>query len=502
MAIKEETIKIILIGCGPHAKRIYLPALNHLNKVEISLVLELKGQEKELDVIRRQNSETDFWFIDPFENRLPPCLSEKLSDYVKLKNISGVIIATEPLVHIAYSEWALDNGLNILLDKPISTRRNVITSYSNAEGIYDDYLKLVEKYNELQDQKETAFVINSQRRFHGGFQFVRDQIREVKEKTGCPVTFIQAYHCDGQWRFPSEIVTQEYHPYCFGYGKASHSGYHIFDTVYQLYKASVVNEKVADKMEVVSSFIQPNGFFKQITEGDYQRIFGVSYDKVKRWSAEELEKLCRGFGEIDLSSLITLKKDGDAIANFTINLIHNGFSGRTWVYPGADLYKGNGRIKHESYHIQQGPFQNIQIHTYQGSDKHDANNELEEELGGKNHFDVFVFRNPLISNNARQPSTYKLSDLIDYSNNNHQSNITMELVKWRVVEEFVEYLKGNRRKDLLESQLEDHLVPVSIMSSIYRSNILRKLGKNNIVTSAFPYQNDQSYIYRSLHQTA
>ena len=38
-------------------------------------------------------------------------------------------------------------------------------------------------------------------------------------------------------------------------------------------------------------------------------------------------------------------------------------------------------------------------------------NGLEDELGGKNHFEVNVFRNPLISNKATQPEVFKLKDL-------------------------------------------------------------------------------------------
>jgi hypothetical protein len=31
---------LILIGCGPHAKRVYLPAIKKLSGVKISLVVE------------------------------------------------------------------------------------------------------------------------------------------------------------------------------------------------------------------------------------------------------------------------------------------------------------------------------------------------------------------------------------------------------------------------------------------------------------------------------
>lgn len=476
--------RIILIGCGPHARRVYLPALRQLQHIELSLVIDLDSQEATVRNATKGIPDTELWFIRPFADNVPDDVAQKLSSFVTEKGVTGVIIATEPLVHKAYATWALGNQLSILMDKPITTRADAATSITSAEGILDDYTFLLEKYNELQLRKETVFMVNSQRRFHKGFQFVQDKIREVAKATNCPVTFIQAYHCDGQWRLPNEIVTQEYHPYCFGYGKVSHSGYHILDTVYQLYKASETRDKLTDSMEVVSSFVQPNGFFNQLTENDYLKIFGDKYKGVNQWSDVQLRELCNDFGEIDASAIVTLKKNETAIANFNINLLHNGFAGRTWVQPGHDLYKGNGRIKHESYHIQQGPFQNIQIHAYQASDKHDEHNGPEDYLGGKNHFDIYVFRNPFVADSVSQPQVYKLDDITANLDQAADSMITMERVKHQVVAEFAAYLTGRLPKGAVQSQIEDHLVPVQMMSGMYSSHILRQNNLSNVVKYA------------------
>jgi predicted dehydrogenase len=477
--------RIILVGCGPHAKRVYLPALRRIQDIELSLVIDLESQGTSVRKALTGNPETELLLIKPFPESLPADLAFRLSGFVLDREITGVIIATEPLVHRAYAEWALQNGLSILMDKPITARACATSNMASAEGILEDYLELLERYRKLQFEKETIFMINSHRRFHKGFQFVRNQINEIGKLTNCPVTFIQAYHCDGQWRFPSEIITQEYHPYRFGYGKASHSGYHIFDTIYQFYKAAKVDDKLADAMEIVSSFIQPNGFFTQFKEEDYQALFGEQYNLVNRWSDDQLKQICTDYGEIDLSSIITLKKNEEAIANFTVNLIHNGFAGRTWTTPGEDLYKGNGRIKHESYHIQQGPFQSIQIHAYQGDDKQDEDKGQEDYLGGKNHFEIYVFRNPLVAGNLPQPQVYKLTDIIGDSQLECESMLTMEQVKFKVVEEFADYLTGRKSKELIGSQINDHLVPVQIMSGIYCSNILRKSNSFNLVKMPF-----------------
>jgi len=489
MSNKEKIAKIILIGCGPHARRVYLPAINSIKHIKLEMVVDLESQEMVIRSLLNNFPETKLHLIKPFENSFPSELSNYLSGIVKEKGISGVIIATEPLVHKVYANWAIQNGLNILIDKPITARANAVSDISSAEGILDDFLQILENYRRLQHKKETIFMINSHRRFHAGFEFVKEKIREISEKTNCPITFIQAYHCDGQWRFPNEIISQEYHPYCSGYGKASHSGYHIFDTIYQFYKAAGIKEKFADSMEIVSSFIKPNGFLTQLNENDYLKTFGEQYNLVNHYSDEDLKTICKDFGEIDLSAIITLKKDEEPIANFNVNLIHNGFAGRTWIRPGEDLYKGNGRIKHESYNIQQGPFQNIQIHAYQATDKHDENKGNEDYLGGKNHFEIYVFQNPLVADKSKQPQVYSYRDVSANALSKKESMITMERVKFKVVEEFADYLIGIRKKETINSQIEDHITPVQIMSGIYTSNIMKQRNTGNIVKSSWGLAN-------------
>ena len=98
-------IKLILIGCGPHAKRIYLPAVEKLRErmdVELLLVVDLYvTRDSVASAINQTTFKPQMWFIAPFPSELPAQLEEHLSQFVKENNINGVIIATEPLVHKA-----------------------------------------------------------------------------------------------------------------------------------------------------------------------------------------------------------------------------------------------------------------------------------------------------------------------------------------------------------------------------------------------------------------
>lgn len=482
-------IKLALIGCGPHARRIYLPVLAALRRqydLDLVLAVELTAARESVATAMAANGfAPETMLVEPFNDRLPAQPSLQLSALVERLGIQGVIIATEPLVHRAYAEWALACGMHILIDKPITARADATSSLTSADGILADYDQLLASYLRLQQRKDTVFMVNAQRRVHPGFQFAERLLAEVGRMTNCPVTSLHSYHCDGQWRLPGEIVTQTYHPYSQGYGKASHSGYHIFDMMYRLYMATGVAGKRPDTMEIVSSFVQPNGFIKQLTETDYQTVFGPGYDHVKRWSDDELRDLYPDFGEIDVTGLITLKHQGDAIANLSVNLLHNGFAQRTWLTPGADLYKGNGRVKHEHHNIQQGPFQNIQIHSYQSSDRHDDSGESEDELGGNNHFDIYVFRNPMVAGDAPALRVYKSADVLAEMAQSRQPLLTSEAAKHHMTTQFVGYLAGTIRKADLPSQIEDHRTPMQIMSGLYRSHVLRQRGTDCVVRMPF-----------------
>ena len=102
-------------------------------------------------------------------------------------------------------------------------------------------------------------------------------------------------------------------------------------------------------------------------------------------------------------------------------------------------------------------------------------------MGGKNHFDVHVFRNPLVSNGNSQPSVYKLTDLFDQPYKESGSNIMMEQVKFKVVKEFIDFIEGSISKNDVSSQIVDHRTSVQIMSGVYCSHILSKEQREPII---------------------
>lgn len=482
-----KKINMILIGLGLHSQNLYLPFFHKYKEplnVDIKLGVDLKTQENSIKkYLSSKGMELEAFLIDPFSSteELPSELDSYLTQYIRRFNIEAVIISTEPLCHKAYAKWALKNGLHILMDKPVSTRENVVSDMQQAIGIQADFEELRSLYTDLQKSKQTIFSINVQRRYHICHQKILSLIKEVADKFDAPVTSIQTSHADGQWRMPSEIGAPLTHPFCQGYGKSSHSGYHFFDILYQYYLAGQRTDKAPDAMQLMTSFVSPRAFITQFNEENYKSYFGETYSKSNKFSDATYTSMFENFGELDASIILRFMKDRENICNSTINLSHNSFSRRSWLEPREDMYKKNGRVKHECHFIQQGPFQNIHVHSYQSNDDHSVNTEDDYILGGNNHFDVNVFRNSEMFGKGEPPlKVYKLKDL-DSKKLYSESSLTNDMAKEFVLIEFFDFVRKKITKDQLISSIDSHEVPVKIMSSVYRSHVNQVQGNSPLV---------------------
>lgn len=478
-----KTVNLLLIGVGPHARRIYVPALfTFASEFPIRLVaaVDLNRQKGTVDTyLQEHNYGLEMLYLDSFDTTtaIPDYIRTKLDALVKKFNIQGVVISTEPTAHKAYAEWALGNGLQILMDKPISARKAISVNRAQASGLINDYSELLGLYKAHQSGKPTLFSINVQRRYDHGFDKVKELISETTQKFNIPITSMQIMHADGSWRFPQEVLTQESHGLSDGFGKISHSGYHLFDMAWQLYEASLVPNKQPDGLEIFSSTFNPTGLDVCINEDDYANYFGDGYEKTGLTNKQYLEAVV-DFGEMDAFNVIRLMKQDINICNISVNLLHSSFSRRSWAVPNADFYKGNGRVKHQQFIIQQGPFQSIQIHNYQSKDSHDVDNSNEFDVGGNNHFDIYVFRNVGMYGEGEAFTKISSQDLEQQAD---MSGLTIENAKYRIIREFIDFMLGNITLKDVKSNIDTHEVPVKIMSGVCQSNAHMNTNKNPLI---------------------
>lgn len=78
----------MLIGCGPHARRIYVPAIFLQKKysIEIKAIVELIGKEKETrSFVSEYSTDVEYFFVRRFKSsrKLPKSIKEKLNSLVE-----------------------------------------------------------------------------------------------------------------------------------------------------------------------------------------------------------------------------------------------------------------------------------------------------------------------------------------------------------------------------------------------------------------------------------
>lgn len=461
-----ETKKILLVGCGPHAERAYIPTLlelENLGRIKLTCVLETKSKlSATKDMVVSQGFSADVVNVNSVKDgELTHNLQTQLDELHGKHNFDGIIIATEPTQHRQYILWALENKIHILVDKPLTTYDNVSNDIELAKRINDDFRLFLTNYND----RSKAFIVNAQRRYHKGFQLVIQKISEIAKRFQMPITSIQSMHSDGQWRFPDEITSLNYHPYNTGYGKVSHSGYHIIDILNEFVKAGNIPGKIADEYEYYTKFIRPDGIIKQMPLNEYSGFFPQEKAALQhKLSSAKIQDFSK-YGEVDASSIITAKLHGVPIAQYTINLMHNTFSRRAWVQPSKDLYKSNGRVKHEYHNIVQGPIQTIQIHSYQSNDKHSVNTKEDYLFGGNNHFDISIFRNNILTGENEPLQQISIDNLDTYDS----SRLITELTKKTVMYEFVDIMYNIKKPEDSYSFFPTHADSARMMSMIYQS---------------------------------
>lgn len=383
---------VALIGLGPHAKRIYLHYFQK-HKVNLALVVELDSKKEYAKQHLLDNGFKDtkiFTIPDDYKDleHLPSKISDNLLAVCQTLEITHVVIATEPKAHNMYVEFALKNNLDVMTDKPITVCKDMtnIKSINKVRKQYYDLLQLAENSNAM-------CKVMCQRQYHKGYEYIKHLLNDIVEKYQVPITYIDIYHCDGNWEMAHDLL-KENHPYKFGYGKLFHSGYHFIDLLSDFIKINnqLTGAKRITKGEVCSNCFTPNDELNIFNFDDYKRIF--KNQTIPDYYNQEKKPNFNKFGEKNFYGMMKFTNSyNQTITNVNLNLLHYGFSRRGWIET-KDFYKKNGRIRHERINIQVGTLLNIQVHSYQSKEIKDRlDYETEEQVGGLEHFDIDIYRN-------------------------------------------------------------------------------------------------------------
>lgn len=384
---------VALVGLGPHAKRIYLHYFKKHN-VNLALVIDLNSKKDEIKEYLNKNGfeKTKIYTIADDKkdnNSLSNDDIEKLLEIFNILKISHLVISTEPKAHFMYLKFALQNDINVLTDKPITVTKDM-TSLASIEKVRKQYYEILS----LAKTSNATCKVMCQRQYHRGYEVIKKILEETVDEYKIPITNIDIFHSDGAWEFPHDL-NKENHPYKYGYGKLFHSGYHFIDLLSDFIKIndSLGYSKKIEKANVFSKIFTPNDEMNILTIDDYKRLF--SNQNIPEYYFQNDNPTFDKYGEKDFHGLLTFKnKNGNTITTANLNLLHNGVSRRSWIET-RDFYKNNGRIRHERINIEIAHLLNIQVHSYQSKEIKDRTFD-EEKVGGLEHFDIYIFRNPLI----------------------------------------------------------------------------------------------------------
>ncbi|MEU3975183.1 Gfo/Idh/MocA family protein [Streptomyces bacillaris] len=472
----SAAVNVLVIGVGPHTR------LNHLPALAAAQDAGLAGTVTGVDLSHAAAGAVEYGTpgrprrmpvipVQPFPDSrraLPYAVRRVLEDILVRERICAVIVATEPSVHLPYALWAMERGLPVLLDKPLTVRPGASTDPAAAQAIADDFDTLLGAYQAARRHHPTMVVsVLSQRRWHPAFRRVRELIAEVAEATNCPVTSVQSSHGDGQWRLPDELIDLSYHGFDRGYGKAAHSGYHHFDTVPWWLAAGERPGKEIDEIEVHAACTRPSDFLSQLTVADHARLLP---DLASRnpYTEQDLRGLTAGHGEVDVFLNVAYRNRGKVMALGNHSLTHTSFSQRGSLPPmSGDLYKGNGRIGQETHIVHQGPFQSLHLHVLQTLHGNDEGIDP-RAVGGADHIALQVFRNDQVPFGWQRHRTLDFTDLVQGSGDSAVLP-TQRSARTCAVIEFFAHLNGRVPRSELASDLADHRRPARLMAAAYLS---------------------------------
>ncbi|MFJ2419159.1 Gfo/Idh/MocA family protein [Streptomyces brevispora] len=471
-----SAINVLVIGVGPHTR------LNHLPTLAAAQEAGLAGTLTGIDLPHVASKRVEYGTscrprqmpviaVEAFpasRSGLPHRVRRVLDDVVAREQVGAVLVATEPSVHMPYALWAIQRGLPVLLDKPLTVHPGASTDPVAAMAIADDFDTLLDAYRRA-CQRDPRMVVSvlSQRRWHPAFRTMRELVAEVAEVTNCPITSIQSSHGDGQWRLPDELVDISYHGFDRGYGKASHSGYHHFDTVPWLLAAGESPGKEIDEVEVHAACTRPVDSLAQLTVADHERLV-PGFAARNPYSAADLEQLTAGFGEIDVFLNVAYRSHGRMMTLASSNLAHSTFSQRNILHPDTSgLYKGNGRIGQETHIVQQGPFQALHLHVLQTL--HGAQEGIDPtEAGGADHVALHVFRNNRLRPDWERHRTLHFADLVQGAGPAAVLP-TQRSARAGAITEFLTHLTSSTPRTELTSDLTDHRRSARLMAAAYLS---------------------------------
>lgn len=451
--LKKEIHNLILIGPGPHFRERHFKILQEMRKsgknIRIVLVVDLVDQKHAITKFFEENQfEPENYLFLPETHRFGTSIST-LDGLIKSKinlskeAIDGVIISSEPKTHKCYLIWAIQNGLHVFVDKPLTA----FCSYEDMDTLYQDYLEIEQA---LVDHNKVNVVLSCERRAHAGYAFLKKYIQEFIHTYGVPITFIDIHFGGGKWYMPDEYFYLENHPYKYGYGVLLHSGYHYIDLLVTLLSLNQALIPFSyEDLDFHSYFSTPYDLAHIINNNVYKNLFNTDRFE-KFFNPQSLDQM-RHFGEVDFMTIGNVKKDSKVMTQFSVKLLETTASKRNWHELPENLYF-MGRMRQENVIIHIGHLCSIHLKSHPIS-KLVKNNKIEDFSIDIIHNSDLIQREALVQ--IRRSDISELSEgLLDVDSMNVKGRSSLLI-------DFLNMREG-------PSPLISHKQTIHLLNAIYR----------------------------------
>lgn len=336
---------VLFIGLGPHARHHHFKIIQMMEdffQIRCCAIVDLFSQKDLIQEYLKVQGKTDVPVLH-IDDREKDCreltfsTQRTLSLLVDKYKINKVIISTEPKAHFAYIQWAIDEGLDFLVDKPIfsETYENVLKN--GKSELYNYFLEASHGIC----QKEINASVMMPRRLHPAILRIYDYLKNFVRHYKVPITHINFYHGEGMWNMPNEFFTRENHPYKYGYGAYFHTGYHFIDLLMYILKINMDVEKGNyDRIEFALTTTRPVDVCTMFGKDAYYKLIGFS-------DTNDFFVKLENMGEIDWQLLINFCIKDVVYATGNLDMQQTNYSARKSKELPADVYKNNGRVYHE-----------------------------------------------------------------------------------------------------------------------------------------------------------
>ena len=446
--------KVGLIGIGWHARRVYVPWLSQARTRRALLQDDQTPEylwtvgvdlESAAPQILSALGETEvpllFSPTAAHEPIAPEVLSQ-LEAMCRAGELDTLIISVDPIGRRGWIEWALRHDLDLLIDKPLTAPRHAQTYHDVSRALHRD----VSEIHSALERSRSRLWIQAQRRFHHGYLMMRQLVEEVTAQSGVPITHLDISHADGMWVMPHEW-DRDHHPYQHGWGKLLHSGYHFVDLAAWLMDADQAPKNEALHMSLNATSVSAREQSARLRH--QQMIKPPELERLGDLSGER-------HGEVDLFVIGKLSEGQHARTTLNLQLMQSSISRRPSGDPPVDPYKGAGRIRHERVSVHVGPLLKIEVHSYQSHEVRDPNPQREYGPGHLDHFDLHIYRSPLLD--GPRFERREIGGALGVSSSHHIGH--NERARISLLETF---LGGDERG----SSLEEHIRTHELICAIY-----------------------------------